>query len=222
MPKQLLVFLRVAVALILLGYTGVAFFRHLKEKAIHDTYLAPIAYTFEAARFISDSDAVNQLAQYTGQFVLFQAEVCDYCETSDGDIYLDLTAALQTDSSVVIAQLLESLHWNGKGPQDACDSSKWRTQRLYNFKEHDKKIFISAEIIQAAPDVKFDRLHYNEPCRWYSAKQKRNVHHLENFCYDHVTVKAQLRSVRYAGDSIYISMDGGWATELRENTWKFN
>jgi hypothetical protein len=140
--------------------------------------------------------ALQQLAQLTSRYVEMEAYVCDYFESSDGEYYLDLTAVYQGDTSVIIAQHLEALHFAATDDLEACDSSIIRTANLYNFREATKKIFISAEIIDQENVDLANQLIYNQPCKFYKSKQKRHYHRLENFCYNYLQVKGKVRDVK--------------------------
>jgi hypothetical protein len=153
-------------------------------------------------------------------YVEIEAYVCDYFETTDGEYFLDLTAAFQGDSSVVIAQHLDALHFTAKDDLDACDSSIMRTANLYNFQEASKKIFITAEIIDQEHVDLANQLIYNKPCKYYKSKQKRHCHQLNNFCYNYLQVKGRLYHIKSIGDSVYISMDRAIAKGLGESKWR--
>jgi hypothetical protein len=208
------------VVLLCLGFAVRQFFAHLHSKALDEARSAQTSATYNSKQLIEESEALDGLAQFTSQYVEIEAYVCDYFESSDGQFFMDLTAAYQGDTSVVIAQHLDALHFTAMDDLEACDSSIIRTATLYNFQEASKKIFINAEIIDQEHADLANQLIYNKPCKFYKSKQKRHYHRLENFCYNYIKVKGRLNHVKSVGDSVYISMDRAIARGLGESKWR--
>ena len=215
-------FLMVVLVIVGLFYVGSSCFLQLKKKAIREVYAAPVALATSAYAIASDSEVKNKLETLKDQYITVDGVVCEYIEDAYDYWYLDLTSAVQTDSSVLISHSLDALHLDPNEIMTACDSSMLRTQRLYNFQEASVHLFLNAEILEAAPNVNLDELTYNMPCKHFVSRQKRNIHRLHNYCYDRVELKARVQSIETQGDSIYVSLDCGIVTKLEETQWKFN
>jgi hypothetical protein len=221
MIKKVKGFLLLTALLVGLGYAVARYFQEHKVKAIQEANLAPVVLATSAYAIASDVEVRNILATLQGQYITLDGVVCEYIEANYGYWYLDITSAVQTDTSVLIAHYLDALHLDHNQIMTACDSSMLRTQRLYNFQEASTHLFLSAEILDSAPQVNMEELTYNTPCKYFVSRQKRNIHRLHNFCYDHVELKARVQSIETIGDSIYVSLDCGILTKLEETRWNF-
>lgn len=212
----------IVVILVCIGFAVVSFFRHLKYKAIDEARNAKAVAQWSANQWMNEPLAQLKGEEWKGQYINLDGYVCDYNESSDGDYYLELTGAIQTDSAVYIGRELDAFDLVQGERWTSCDSSIARTQKLYNFQEYRSKVFINIEILDALDGVDMDKLIYNIPCKKFMSKQKRYYHQLHNFLYNRVSVKARLRSVKNFGDSLFVNLDRGIVTDLAETKWLFN
>lgn len=212
----------ILVVLMGVGYGFIQVFKRIKQNSIDEANNASVVAYWSANAWLNYKPSQLKGLEWKGAYIEMDGYICDYFESSDGDYYLELTAAVQTDSSVAIARTLNALNLVKGEIWSPCDSSMYRVQQLYNFQESATKLFIHADVIDFMPGVDMGKLNYNQPCRYYHGKQKRYYQQLQNFCYNNVSLKARVQSVKAVGDSLYVSLDNGIVTKLNDTNWKFN
>lgn len=203
-----------------LVFSGVNFYSHLKNQVLEDVLMAPIASEWLAPEVMLDTAVCTDLRQHIQQYMRVEGTVCEYEDIGYGNFYMELTAALQTDSGLLVARPLFPSLTFPSSQWSSCDSAQVVRTKRYGMHSHRVHVMIQVELVAVLPNVELGRILLLSPCLTYNGKQRKFEHHLENFCYDNLTFKGRLTAVRCSGDSIWLDFDRGVAMDLKANHWK--
>lgn len=207
--------------LITLVFSAVNFYRHRKNQVLQDALMAPTVSEWLAPQLIIDTAMHADLRQHINQYMRVEGTVCEYEDIGYGNFYVELTAALQTDSGVLVARPLFPTPAAPMSQWSSCDSAQVEHTERYGMRSHPVHVMIQVELVALLPIVDMGRIFLHSPCLTYHGKKRKMEYHLENFCYDNLTFKGRLTAVRCSGDSIWLDFDRGVAMDLRPNRWKW-
>jgi hypothetical protein len=223
-------FWAIVVLVALASFIGIRTQRKLERN--QQSIDATPSIVLQAKEVMQDPDKwIPILQNHIGQTIEMEAVVCEYFvltrskryEESDvrvGD--LELTAAWQTDTGVVVARELrmdtlqtDATQWN------ACDSAVAVFKELYGIHALDQRLFLDVSIDQFVNGTSSSNIIHGGNCMTYLGYRKAYQRNLENFCYNTARFKAVLREFKREDNTIYLFFDHGVVLDIKPSQFKY-
>ena len=159
-----------------------------------ETRSTPIAVEMPLMQLL-DSLEVNPHFVHEGQMIQTQAVLLSI-QPSGGRYALQATGIRTTDSATWVARTIDYQKIEKKAEKTPCDSSILKARDWYKIREYPHKIELIADVVNDLDD-KMRHPIYNRDCPPYIVTvTKRKNFQLEYFCYEKVTIKGEIYSVK--------------------------